>query len=225
MESSKSNRRNTAGIVLVILGLVFLAENLDLLHLPFNLISWKTILITIGVVLLALGERNGLVPLIIGGSFLVIDDIMYWNFNFRQLWPLFLVIIGVALLLRQRRAATGNILSTPQFDEVAIFSGIEKKVTSESFQGGKATAICGGADIDLRQANLSSETNVIDIFAMFGGTSFKVPSDWTINISQLTVLFGGFSDERVVDLTKADPKKVLNIRGLILFGGGEIKNG
>lgn len=225
MESSKTNRRNTAGIVLVILGLAFLADNFNLLHLPFNLISWKTILILIGIVALSLGEKNGFVPLIIGAVFLIIDDFANWRIDFSDLWPVFLIVVGILILLRQRRLSSSNILSTPQIDEVAIFGGIDKKVASEEFKGGKATAICGGAEIDLCQARLSNNQNVIDIFALFGGTTFKVPPDWTINISGLTVLFGGFADSRVVDPAKADPAKVLNIQGLILFGGGEIKNG
>ena len=114
--------------------------------------------------------------------------------------------------------------NSPEIDGMAIFSGVEKQVTSQEFVGGRATAIFGGIDIDMRPATLSPNSNVIDLFTLFGGSVFKVPSDWTINISQLTVVFGAFENHRVIDKSQTDPNKVLHIKGLILFCGGEIKN-
>ncbi len=226
MDKQTTNRRNTAGIVLIIIGLAFLVRSLHFLNLPYYFFTWKTLLITIGVVALALGKKDGLIPLIIGATFFVLQDILHFYFSFKELWPVALILVGVFILLRHRNSDKfSNEIDSPRIDEVAIFSGLEKKVTAKDFTGGKTTAMFGGADIDLTQAVLSSGTNVIDIFAMFGGTTFKVPADWTINISQLTVVFGGFSDQRVTSIAKADPNKVLHIKGVILFGGGELKNG
>jgi predicted membrane protein len=81
-----------------------------------------------------------------------------------------------------------------------------------------------GLDIDLRSASLSDGTNVIDLLTIFGGVEFRMPQDWTINVSELTVVFGSFEDKRSGSL-QTDPNKVLHVKGLILFGGGEIKNG
>ena len=224
--SEQKNRRNVAGFVLIIIGLAFLVRNLDFVWLPSYLFTWKTLLITIGVVALALGKRDGLVPLLIGSIFFVVQDMFDIYLRIRDWWPLALVLLGVFILLRHnKRGRDRTDLSSPFIDEVAIFSGMEKKVTSENFKGGKTTAICGGADIDLRDADLAPGNNEIDMFAMFGGTSFTIPHDWTVNLSQLTVIFGGFSDERVnKPSTQTNPEKVLNIKGFILFGGGELKS-
>jgi predicted membrane protein len=108
---------------------------------------------------------------------------------------------------------------------MAFFSGVENQITSSEFEGGKVTAICGGIDIDLRPAELSGNNNVIDLFILFGGAEFKVPADWTVNMSELTVLFGAFEDKRPTKSTNSDPNKVLYIKGMILFGGGEINYG
>ena len=224
--SEQPNRRNVAGFVLIIIGLAFLVRNLDFVWIPHYLFSWKTLLITIGVVALSLGKRDGLIPLMIGSIFFLVQDVFHIYVSLREWWPLFLVILGVFILVRHQRRDRGRSdISSSYIDEVAIFSGIEKKVISEDFKGGKTTAICGGADIDLRNATLSPGDNVIDLFAMFGGTEFTVPEDWTVNLSQLTVIFGGFSDGRANrSLQETDPNKVLNIKGFILFGGGELKN-
>ena len=58
---------------------------------------------------------------------------------------------------------------------------------------------------------------------MFGGTDFIVPADWTVKL-ETSSIFGGFSDKRkpVVNVVN-DPDKILTVKGLVLFGGGEVK--
>ena len=223
MANNEVKQRNWVGVVLVVLGLAFLLRNLGLLPLPSVFFSWKALLIVIGIVGISLGRREGFVPLIIGGLFIFIYDIMgLYYFHFRDLWPLALVLVGIALLMRHRRKH--NIDSnSPELDGMALFGGVEKQVTSQAFNGGNVTAVFGGINVDLRPAALAEGQNVIDLFTMFGGAEFRVPADWTINISRLTVLFGSFEDKRS-STTQTDPNKVLYIKGLILFGGGEVLN-
>jgi hypothetical protein len=56
---------------------------------------------------------------------------------------------------------------------------------------------------------------------IFGGSSMIVPSDWNI-VVEVVSIFGGFADKRVP--TVVDPTKTLIIKGVAIFGGGEIKN-
>lgn len=225
MSRNEIKQRNWAGIVFVILGLVFLMRNINLLPLPPVFFSWKALLIVIGIVGIALGRKEGFIPIIIGALFIFIYDILgLYHFSFRDLWPLIFILVGIAILMRHRRSSTSSSGDERDIDEMALFSGVEKKVTSDKFEGGKVTALFGGIEIDLRQSQLSDAKNSIDLFTMFGGSEFRVPTDWTINVSQLTVVFGAFEDKRLIDKSNTDPNKVLNIKGLILFGGGEIKN-
>lgn len=223
MSNNQVKQRNWTGIVLVIIGLAFLLRNLHLLPLPHVFFSWKALLMLIGLIGISLGRREGFVPLIIGALFIFIYDILGLHyFGFRDLWPIALVLVGIALLMRHRQ---GNRLPAVEgeLDEVAVFSGLEKQVTNQEFRGGKATAIFSGLNIDLCSARLSNSTNVIDLLTMFGGIEFRIPSDWTVNVSELTVVFGAFEDKRASNI-QTDPNKILNIKGLILFGGGEIKH-
>ena len=108
-------------------------------------------------------------------------------------------------------------------DEFNIFSGSEKKISIKNFRGGTITSIFGGSDIDMTDAELSGETNVIEIFYMFGGSTIIVPNDWVV-LNKVTSIFGGFSDKRKVTTSNTrDTKKTLIIKGMIMFGGGEIK--
>ena len=224
MSRNEIKQRNWAGIVFVVLGLVFLLRNIHLLPLPPVFFSWKALLIVIGVVGIALGRKEGFIPLMVGALFIFIYDILgLYYFSFRDLWPLIFIVVGLAIIMRHRRIQDSGSTKNG-IDEMALFSGVEKQVASEAFEGGKVTALFGGMDVDLRQSKLSNNRNVIDLFTMFGGSEFKVPSDWTIDVSQLTVVFGGFEDKRLIDTSKTDPNQVLIIKGLIMFGGGEIKN-
>jgi hypothetical protein len=96
-------------------------------------------------------------------------------------------------------------------------------VTSQNFKGGRVTAIFGGSKIDLRSANLAKGRNVLDIFAIFGGTKLLVPTGWDIKI-EVSSVFGGFSDKRRPRPDDVrDPSKELVIKGVTIFGGGDIE--
>ena len=65
---------------------------------------------------------------------------------------------------------------------------------------------------------------MIDILAIFGGSTLIVPKEWNV-ILDVFPLFGGFSNKiRRAPETKIDMQKTLIIKGLVIFGGGEVKS-
>jgi len=104
----------------------------------------------------------------------------------------------------------------------AIFCGIQKRVLSKKFKGGKLSAIFGGTDIDLSQADLTGPA-VLDVEVAFGGIKLIVPPHWDIQIN-VTNMFAGVEDKRMYPQTKTDGSKILRIKGTIFFGGLEIKS-
>jgi len=131
------------------------------------------------------------------------------------------------LLIREKKAEAENDnfgqISKDVIDDVAIFGGGTKIITSENFKGGNVTAIFGGSEIILKGCKLAEGTNVIDVLAVFGGTTIIVPSDWNI-VLNVTPIFGGFSNKSVKDPNRViDLSKTLIIKGLVVFGGGELK--
>ena len=138
--------------------------------------------------------------------------------------------IGVAIILRRNKSQELDYdekkkQSTDHLNVTAVLGGGDIKVNSSNFRGGNVTAIMGGGNYDLSSAELAPGPQVIDVFALFGGASFIVPSDWTVRI-EVTALFGGFSDSRKVNSTSpgVDPSKELVLKGMVIFGGGELKN-
>ena len=113
--------------------------------------------------------------------------------------------------------------SQDNIDDVSVFGGGTKNFTSRNFTGGKLTAIFGGSDIHLENCSLAHGQNEMDLFVMFGGYTIYVPQEWNVVIDVVPI-FGGFSDKRIKDPNRVyEDDKVLIIKGLVLFGGGEIK--
>lgn len=112
---------------------------------------------------------------------------------------------------------------TDYIDDVSIFGGSNKSITSENFKGGNITAIFGGSKIDLRGCKLAEGKNYIDVITIFGGTTLIVPEDWDIRMN-ITPIFGGFSNkmDRNPEIN-IDHNRTLIIKGLTFFGGGELR--
>jgi predicted membrane protein len=109
-------------------------------------------------------------------------------------------------------------------DDVAVFGGGHKVIHSDSFKGGNITAIFGGSEIDLTQCKLAPEENIIDVVIIFGGSTIVVPNNWDV-ILNVTPLFGGFSNKKSRYVSSGtEPAGTLIIKGVVLFGGGEVKS-
>ncbi|SHF03113.1 Predicted membrane protein [Mariniphaga anaerophila] len=228
-----SNKRVLFGSFLIVIGIFWILVKLDLIPNIWTdvLISWQMLLIGIGVFSFIAGNRTaGTILMFIGGFFLI-DELVPIPYQLRQIgWPILIIGVGVALLIthRQRGLQPPEVESTGRgmdyFDDFVIFGGKEIFVNSRNLLGGKITSIFGGAEYDLRQSSLSENGAVIDCVAIFGGSGFKVPPDWTVK-NEVTAIFGAFTDKRSASVhdVSCDPAKTLVIKGFCAFGGVEVK--
>ncbi|MDN3205510.1 LiaF transmembrane domain-containing protein [Algoriphagus sediminis] len=104
----------------------------------------------------------------------------------------------------------------------AIFSGVDKRVMSKNFQGGKLTAAFGGIDIDFTQADFKGIAT-LQVDVIFGGMKLVVPPHWDVR-TEVSNIAAGVEDKRIYRDSEVDPEKVLLLRGTVLFGGLEIKS-
>ncbi|HEY9116433.1 MAG TPA: DUF5668 domain-containing protein [Roseivirga sp.] len=232
------NRRVIIGVIFLLIGAILTLDNLDIFDfdLPRYVFRWHTFMIVIGFFVATVREKVGfgITLIIIGGIFLLEDmaDYYWWDIDFDirdifRLWPLVFVAIGASLILKKsqhKEYEKQNIKGDMDFvDELAVFGGAERTVTSKQFKGGKLTSIFGGVDLNLISADLSQGTNVLDVFILFGGCDIRVPSDMNVKV-KVTAIFGGFSDERkMIAENNANDGKELIVQGLVLFGGGSVK--
>jgi len=227
-----NNKRIVIGLVLITLAGLLFADNFDILpgnweHFVF---TWQTLLIVIGLISLAKNEsRTTGIILIAVGSFFLTARFLEFPYEIRHLfWPTVLAALGVMLIVKRGHHHTlsgSSEINTDDFiDDVAVFGGTEQKVKSRNFKGGRLTAIFGGSTFDMLDAQLAPGRNIVDVFCMFGGTKFIIPSDWKVRV-EVTAIFGGFSDKRKsISTSETSFDREIVIKGLVFFGGGEIKN-
>jgi hypothetical protein len=111
-----------------------------------------------------------------------------------------------------------------QFRYSAICSHVERNITAKNFKSGSLSAIFGGFEIDLRNADIEGDEAVIYAEAFFGGGEIRIPETWHVVIEG-NALFGAFMDEtRQRPPEGTAPAKRLVIRGTAVFGGVSIEN-
>lgn len=227
----KSGNRNNVGLFLIIGGLVLLLGTLG--YLPFQitdvLFSWPMILVGIGLFNLAKKEYTAAIILIaIGGFFILPDLFPYVHYrDIFKFWPLLVILAGLLFFLRKKPSFSNrhaNFNKDEIIDEVDIFGGGVSQVESQNFKGGKITAVFGGSEISLERCKISDEGAVLDLVTIFGGTKIITPKDWNVKTEVISI-FGGFADKRTYfNDTTSDPSKTLIIKGVAIFGGGELRN-
>ncbi len=229
MRHKSTNSKVWLGLVFVLIGSYFLLRNLHMIpsFLPYWLFGWESIFILIGGAMLVTGRREGLVFFGIGAFFILPDILHIPHFRLRDWWPLILIAIGLSIFLRRRSYSSGEpgTSSDEYFDDTSIFGGSTKTITSQNLKGARINSIVGGSELNLLGASLGQKEVIIDCFCLFGGSEIIVPNDWTV-VNEMFVIFGGFSDKRAsVSGVKQDPEKVIRLKGLVLFGGSELRGG
>jgi predicted membrane protein len=232
MDHNQNQKRFLIGFVILAVGTCLLLSNLGILNYEIKryVLRWEMILIGLGLLLFISHESRvpGIILMIIGVA-LYLRDFLNLNFNFWQVfWPALLIIAGVLILFRKRIDAPSwekkSVNGEDIIDEVAVFGGADKTIMSQSFKGGKILAIFGGSSFNLARAKLAPGKNYIEVLAIFGGMKLIVPEDWNVKISAVSI-FGGFSDKhRIQAFTNNDLKSELIIKGIVIFGGGEIRS-
>lgn len=182
--------------------LLLVIAALDLVARPPRVVS-ATVMGLVGVVLL--GVTTDLV------------DASVWEVG----WPVALVAFGLWLLLRRPPAAGGVGSLEETVDVVAVFSGRRVVPTGPHFRGGTATAVFGGAEIDLTNVAIVGEA-LLDAVALFGGVDITVPVGWRVVLDGPAV-FGGH--ESHVPAPAEPDAPILRVRATAIFGGVEVKPG
>ncbi len=235
-EYKKSGRAHLLlGIVLMFLGLFLIADLADIVPWRMRdfLFTWQALLIFLGLIFLSNKENKGTgVVLIVVGSFFllprVIDVPDYWRGLF---WPAMLIVMGLVVIFGSRRHGSATYFGGHRqkatgenwLDDVTIFGGGDRIISSQQFEGGKITHIFGGSKIDFSRAKLAPGRHYLELTLIFGGTKLIIPEAWDVKV-EVTSVFGGFSDKRVRSIVVADTDRSLVITGSSIFGGGEIVN-
>lgn len=224
------------GSILIIIGGLFLLKSLDFLPFEINdiIFSWRFFIFIIGIIILINSDNKILGSILTAvGAISLLPKIFpyYIHIDSRLIAGIIIIGLGIYIILRSKRGdvyvkngASSRKLNKDYIDDVAVFGGGEKIISSDNFKGGSITAIFGGSEIDLSACKLAEGNNVLNVTAIFGGTTIIVPRDWNV-IMNVTPFFGGFSNKirREPNLV-VDQNRILIVKGVAIFGGGEIKS-
>jgi len=241
------------GLMVVVIGLLFLVDNLGWIDLDFRRLLVPTALLLAGVLKLTHTRTNSGnvvgVVLVCVGSIGVLRGIGFLDFDWRDIWPVVLIIVGIGIVYKASNAANGTGGNSGDWaggddpkaafqapgdeyvkaqrgadgDDVINFVSVvgtsNRRVNTQNFRGGEVTAILGSADLDLRQASIQGDA-VLNIFSLAGGITIKVPVDWVV-VMEGTAIIGGFEEKTA---PPAGTGKRLVVRGYAILGGLEVRN-
>lgn len=238
------------GLVLLI-GVLWLFNNLGLMNISLgSLITtyWPVIFILWGFDVLGqefFGGKNqqekrerhfssivtGLILLVIG-LLILGQNLKLFHLNlslfWKICWPLVVILIGWSLIRGTRR------MSGAGGTHWAVMSGLDFKTEGWKLDDANVFAFMGGVNMDLTVAEIPEREVALNLIAIMGGITIRVPSDLTV-ISEGTVILGGLTFLReetggIIASRKTeytgDPasQKKLVINALTVMGGVEVKH-
>ena len=179
----------TGSVILLILGILFQARNLDLINVNIFRTFWPIILIIVGI------------KIIFG------KDKVFVHKEFSSSSKGF-----------DTKSTAGTNSSTNEDDyinESALFSGINTRVGSQDFKGGTISSTMGEVKLDLRDAKLHNNEASLNISVVMGEVKVYVPSNWKIKYSGKPIM-GEFYN-RTKHMEEIDAP-VLNINFSVFMG-------
>lgn len=210
------------GVLIVAVGVIALLTQLGVVDVDLGqLVSdwWPLLIVGVGLAALIASPRAWLGPavIIVVGLLLLLQSLDVVDVNFWELlWPVAVILLGLSLIANVgTRAVDDDTVNSTVF-----WWGSDRKTRSQQFKGGNLTAIMGGIDVDLREADIVDKAE-ISIFTFWGGVEIKVPPTWRVRTSGLPIL-GGWEDKTTLPLQDGAPELVVHLT--TIMGGAEIKN-
>ena len=136
--------------------------------------------------------------------------------------------IGIAAVLvahtLQGRDLVRATATSPKSHLMAVIGDTHRSSEASPFLSADMTAIAGDCTLDLSRATIpAGEEATIEVFALMGSISVRVPDGWTVDTRTMPVL-GGISDLRVpstsTGLTALETGQAprLVLRGFVMMG-------
>jgi predicted membrane protein len=226
---AKHNFRNTGSIIMIVVGVLFLADDIfpgfDLSHF-----IWPLILITLGLWVI-LGKDK--FKKSFGRKWGHQDDTANtydYNYNYKYNAPEWDAKVttdenGNPIEPEQPAADAGPTkrpLGDDYIDTTSVFGSVHKSILSKDFKGGEVVNIFGGTELNFTQADISGRV-YIDITQLFGGIKIIVPPHWQVT-SDMAAVFAGIDDKRRPGAIPLSTEKILVLKGTSIFAGVEVKS-
>ncbi len=212
------------GILLIIVGVLFGLNALNLTDINFFFDGWWTLLIIVPcfIDLFKDKDKTGNIIGILVGVILLLgcQEIISFDLIWKLAFPIILVIIGISMVFKNVFKHDKKLTQKSEKEYWATFSGQNLEFNGEKFDGCELNAVFGGIKCDLRGADIKEDVT-IKASSIFGGITIFVPKDMKVKVSSSS-LFGGVSNYSSKKANKENVK-TLYVNAECVFGGVEIK--
>jgi predicted membrane protein len=224
MGGNKLTSSMFAGGAVILFGTLMLLEQFGLIPSHwFNF--WALVLFLLGIFQLVQAQRWGSRAwgafLVFAGIALELNYLGKAQLHLAKTWPVFIIAMGVIILVQALEKPNSIQASvSPHFSLLSCMGGGEFRIQAKNFRGGSASALMGGFDIDLRDADIDGDTAVITLNAFMGGGVVRVPENWGVQLRGSMIMGGNSLKVRET----VAPQKTLIVEGMSVLGGFEIRN-
>ena len=214
------NKRNLFwGIVLIVVGILFLGRNMNWWNFSIFFRGWWTLfLIVPSIISLVRKESMGTSFLILVLGVLMLlasQNVIEWSTIWKVFLPIIIMVVGLLIIFGNRKAKEKRVRANAK-EYVAIFSGVDE-VINKIENDFKMTAVFGGIELDMRDVTLDSDL-VIDCFTLFGGIDIRLPKDVKVEVNGLPI-FGGVENKY---RNNDEAKVTIYINHTTIFGGVDL---
>lgn len=224
----KNNKSIIWGIILVMVGVIYGLNSLNIVDINLFFPGWWTLFIIVPCVigLVTNGDKTGsIIGVIIGVLlFLGANDIIDYDLIWKLIFPLIIIVVGLSLIFKDRfnskiTKRIEDIADNKNNGVIAVFSGEDVSFNNRVFTGINLTSIFGGIKCDLRGAKIKKDV-VINAYSFFGGTDILVDDNVKIAVSS-TSIFGGVDNKKKNNDSTSDI--TIYVNAICIFGGIDIK--
>lgn len=208
------------GALIVLIGVLLLLDTTGVYPTESLLVYLPSVFVLVGVwALVRSGFRSLTGPLVViaiaGAWQLVALDLATVD-QLAVYWPVLVIAFGLSVMRGLYRSRVGS--SDDSYSSMfALFGGVERRNVSSRFAGADLTALFGGAELDLRDAEVGQLPARVNATALFGSVEIIVPREWNVRMDVLPI-FGGASDDRPRREEQHDSVD-LEVTGFAAFGG------
>ncbi|WP_254823650.1 LiaF transmembrane domain-containing protein [Haloglomus halophilum] len=213
------------GAIVVLLGVLLLLDTTGVFRVDDYLVYVPSLFVLLGVwALVRAGLRGFVGPtvlIVVAGAWQAVALGYTTVGAVVAFWPVLIIAFGLSVVLgtyRSKARATDDSYNSL----FAAFGGVERRNTSKAFTGADLTAVFGGAELDLREAELASRPATVNTVALFGGAEVIVPREWNVRMEVIPIL-GGASDERPRRENTNEAVDLI-VTGFAAFGGVSVSD-
>ncbi len=228
-QSSGVTVRVMLGAALVLFGLMWTFDNLGWTAAADVLRWWPLLLLAYGLMrLTGLGAPQRTTQGLffsLAGALLVAVRLVHGSVGLGVLFPLLMIFAGVSIV---RRAMLGEGLVSAQeaggesVRLAAVLGAATGRGVGTALRRGQLSAVLGGVELDLREAQPASGRVELEVFTCLGGIEIIVPESWRVE-SSIAPIAGGFED-RTAYAGNGSPACTLVLTGSAILGGVVTRN-